>query len=218
MTAQPITISPEETVAVASRTLTHYNIGMLPVCDASGALQGVLTDRDIVTRCLAGGRDPQKTAVRDIMTRQIPESFRIACDAGRYYTDSYMVEDGFASRFTCDIDKMAVGNMPNIALSAMQILLFTHPSKIYLVGCDASQGHFVQPDKLDANKIKEQEKDLKLAVSSDRVIQKWLELKAFAEVFYPDVEIISVNPVGLKGIFKDEYQEAFLTTKLRDNA
>ena len=150
--------------------------------------------------------------------RQIPESFRIACNAGRYYTDSYMVEDGFASRFTCDIDKMAVGNMPNIALSAMQILLFTHPSKIYLVGCDASQGHFVQPDKLDANKIKEQEKDLKLAVSSDRVIQKWLELKAFAEAFYPDVEIISVNPVGLKGIFKDEYQEAFLTTKECDNA
>ena len=71
MTAQPITISPEETVAVASRTLTHYNIGMLPVCDASGALQGVLTDRDIVTRCLAGDKDPRKTAVRDIMTRQV---------------------------------------------------------------------------------------------------------------------------------------------------
>ena len=71
MTAQPITISPEETVAVASRTLTHYNIGMLPVCDASGALQGVLTDRDIVTRCLAGGRDPAQTAVRDIMTTQV---------------------------------------------------------------------------------------------------------------------------------------------------
>ena len=50
---------------------------------------------------------------------------------------------------------------------------------------------------------------MKLAVSSDRVIQKWMDLKAFAKAFYPDVEIISVNPVGLKGIFKDEYQEAF---------
>ena len=71
MTAQPITISPEETVAVASRTLTHYNIGMLPVCDASGALQGVLTDRDIVTRCLASGRSPAVTPVREVMTTQI---------------------------------------------------------------------------------------------------------------------------------------------------
>ena len=71
MTSTPITISPEESVAVASRTLTHYNIGMLPVCSPDGTLQGVLTDRDIVTRCLAGGKDPQKTPVRDIMTHQL---------------------------------------------------------------------------------------------------------------------------------------------------
>ena len=71
MTSPPITISPEESVAVASRTLTHYNIGMLPVCSPDGTLQGVLTDRDIVTRCLAGDKDPQKTPVRDIMTHQL---------------------------------------------------------------------------------------------------------------------------------------------------
>ena len=70
-TAPAISISPEESVAVASRTLTHYNVGMLPVCAADGRLQGVLTDRDIVTRCLAGGRDPAQTAVRDIMTTQV---------------------------------------------------------------------------------------------------------------------------------------------------
>ena len=70
MTTPAITISPEESVAVASRTLTHYNIGMLPVCAADGSLCGVLTDRDIVTRCLAGERDPQHTPVRDIMTSQ----------------------------------------------------------------------------------------------------------------------------------------------------
>ena len=71
MTTPAITISLEESVAVASRTLTHYNIGMLPVCDPNGQLQGVLTDRDIVTRCLAGGKDPGKTPVRDIMTHQV---------------------------------------------------------------------------------------------------------------------------------------------------
>ena len=71
MTTPCITTSPEESVAVASRTVTHYNIGMLPVCATDGTLQGVLTDRDIVTRCLAGGKDPQKTPVRDIMTHQL---------------------------------------------------------------------------------------------------------------------------------------------------
>ena len=71
MTSPAISISPEETVAVASRTLTHYNIGMLPVCAADGKLLGVLTDRDIVTRCLAGQRDPLKTPVREIMTSQV---------------------------------------------------------------------------------------------------------------------------------------------------
>jgi len=138
--------------------------------------------------------------------REIPESFRLACKAKRYYTDSYIVANGYESRFVCDIDKMAIGNMPNIALSAMQIALFSHPSKIFLVGCDASQGHFVQPSALDKARIEKHEKDLKMAVSSDRVIQKWIELKRFAKAFYPDVEIISINPVGLKGIFKDEYQ------------
>ena len=71
MTTPAITISPEESVAVASRTLTRHNIGMLPVCTADGKLQGVLTDRDIVTRCLAGDKDPLKTPVRDVMTHQV---------------------------------------------------------------------------------------------------------------------------------------------------
>lgn len=140
------------------------------------------------------------------LKRQIPESYRIACGAKRYYTDSYMVLNGYESRFVCDIDKMAVGNMPNIALSAIQIALFSYPKRIYLVGCDASKGHFVQPKSLDPSRIAEHEKDLKMAVSSDRVIQKWRELKTFAEAFYPDVEIVSINPVGLNGIFRDEYQ------------
>lgn len=139
-------------------------------------------------------------------SRQIPESFRLKCNARRYYTDSYLVVNGFESKFVCDIDKMAVGNMPNIALSAMQIALFTNPAVIYLVGCDASQGHFVQTDNLEQSRIAQHEKDLKVAVSSEAVIRKWIELKKFANTFYPDTRIVSINPVGLKGIFEDVYQ------------
>ena len=71
MTRGVIRIRPEEPVAVAARALTHYNIGALPVCGADGSLRGLLTDRDIVTRCLAAGRDPEVTAVGDIMTTQL---------------------------------------------------------------------------------------------------------------------------------------------------
>lgn len=71
MTNPVIRIHPEESVAVAARTLTHYNIGILPVCGSDGRVCGLLTDRDIVTRCLAAGRSPANTTVRDVMTRGI---------------------------------------------------------------------------------------------------------------------------------------------------
>ena len=71
MTNPVIRIHPDETVAVAARTLTHYNIGILPVCGGDGHLCGLVTDRDLVTRCLAAGRSPANTPVRDVMTAQV---------------------------------------------------------------------------------------------------------------------------------------------------
>ena len=70
MQSPVIAVHPGESVAVAARTMTHYNIGFLPVCSA-GQLRGVVTDRDMVTRCLAAGRDPEKTPVSMVMTRQV---------------------------------------------------------------------------------------------------------------------------------------------------
>ena len=71
MSGPVIRIQDRESVAVAARTLTHYNIGALPVCGSNGKLCGVLTDRDIVTRCMAAGRDPNATSVREVMTGQV---------------------------------------------------------------------------------------------------------------------------------------------------
>lgn len=71
MTAPAIRIHPEETVSVAARTLEHFNIGILPVCGSDGRLKGLVTDRDLVTRCLAAGRVPGNTPVREVMTSQI---------------------------------------------------------------------------------------------------------------------------------------------------
>ena len=71
MTDSVIRIDPAESVAVAARTLAHYNIGALPVCTENGRLCGMVTDRDLVTRCLASGRTPAETAVRDVMTGNV---------------------------------------------------------------------------------------------------------------------------------------------------
>ena len=68
MTRQVVQISPEETVTVAARRLVQYNIGSLPVCGADGQLKGLVTDRDLVTRCLACGKAPEQTKVREVMT------------------------------------------------------------------------------------------------------------------------------------------------------
>jgi len=71
MTPNVIRIAPGETADVAARLLTHYNIGALPVCTSDGKLCGMLTDRDVVTRCVASGLDPAKTAVRQIMSGKV---------------------------------------------------------------------------------------------------------------------------------------------------
>lgn len=71
MTNPVIRIRPEEPVAVAARTLARYNIGSLPVCGRDGRLCGLVTDRDIVTRCLAAGRSPASTTVADVMTGRV---------------------------------------------------------------------------------------------------------------------------------------------------
>jgi len=70
MTKQVVSIHPSESVEVAARTMTQYNIGVLPVC-ANGKLCGIVTDRDMVTRCLAAGRLPCNTQVRQVMTEQV---------------------------------------------------------------------------------------------------------------------------------------------------
>jgi len=71
MSKPVIRIHADEPVSVAARTLTHYNIGAMPVCGTDGKVCGVITDRDIVTRCLAADRNLERTTVRDVMTSQV---------------------------------------------------------------------------------------------------------------------------------------------------
>ena len=70
MTKQVLTVHPEERVAVAARMMARNNIGSLPVCDAQGKICGMVTDRDLVVRCMAAD-GPGKMKVRDVMTGNV---------------------------------------------------------------------------------------------------------------------------------------------------
>lgn len=71
MTAKVITVGQDEPVTAAARLLRRWNLGALPVTDSTGRLRGVLTDRDIVLRCLALDNDPADTRVSEVMSRAV---------------------------------------------------------------------------------------------------------------------------------------------------
>ena len=71
MNRQVIAVSPEEPVSVAARLMTRHNVGALPVRDRDGSLCRILTDRDVVTRCVALERPLQETSVARVMTARV---------------------------------------------------------------------------------------------------------------------------------------------------
>ena len=71
MTDRIISVDRDQSVTAAARLLKRHNVGALPVCDDHGRIRGIVTDRDIVLRCVASEEDPAKTKVSDIMSRGV---------------------------------------------------------------------------------------------------------------------------------------------------
>ncbi len=130
----------------------------------------------------------------------IPESEAIEANALRYRTDCLNFDSPYNIHFAYDIASQPLGDGKSIVFSAMQFILWTHPKRIYLVGCDCSLGGYFNNERLN-------EKEKQNYLNTVEIIENWKKLKFFANRYYPDTEIISINPVGLKGIFKDIYQE-----------
>jgi CBS domain-containing protein len=61
---------PHMTVREAAAQMKERDIGSLPVCEGLRVV-GILTDRDLVLRATAGGRDPNATRVDEVMTREV---------------------------------------------------------------------------------------------------------------------------------------------------
>jgi CBS domain-containing protein len=56
-------VSEEATLLEAAKKLADLDVGALPICGEDNRLKGMITDRDIVVKALAAGRDPAATSV-----------------------------------------------------------------------------------------------------------------------------------------------------------
>jgi CBS domain-containing protein len=59
-------LSADDTVAEAAQRLARSDVGAVPVCNDEGRLDGIVTDRDLVVKVLAAGKDPEATRLGDI--------------------------------------------------------------------------------------------------------------------------------------------------------
>jgi CBS domain-containing protein len=65
MSANPCAIDADKPVAYAAQMMKEEDVGLAPIVEGD-RLVGALTDRDIVTRVVAEGKDPQSVKVRDV--------------------------------------------------------------------------------------------------------------------------------------------------------
>jgi CBS domain-containing protein len=70
MTPSPTTVEPDASVVEAARTMRERDTGIVPVVE-NGKLIGTVTDRDIVVRLIAEGRDPGSATVREIASTDL---------------------------------------------------------------------------------------------------------------------------------------------------
>jgi CBS domain-containing protein len=65
MTGSAECVRANETLEQAARKMKELDVGSLPICGEDNRLKGMLTDRDIVIKCLAEGGDPRTATAGD---------------------------------------------------------------------------------------------------------------------------------------------------------
>jgi CBS domain-containing protein len=70
MTDRPRCVTPETRVSEAAQLMKSDDVGSLPILDGE-QLAGMVTDRDIVIRAIAEGKDPRGMPVREVASREL---------------------------------------------------------------------------------------------------------------------------------------------------
>ncbi len=70
MTTDFCCANPSDSLNKLAAEMKRHNVGIMPVCE-QGNLVGVITDRDIVIECVAGGTDPSECKAGSFMTKDL---------------------------------------------------------------------------------------------------------------------------------------------------
>ena len=99
------------------------------------------------------------------------------------------------------IETAPLADFWSIVHPALHFSMYTHPKRIFLVGCDNSNNGYIDPS-------------LKQIPMNTNILKHGFELlKKHRDYYYPDIDIISVNPIGLKGLFTDVYTQSYIDDK-----
>ncbi|MGW2702803.1 CBS domain-containing protein [Streptomyces sp. NPDC001340] len=75
-------VQENETLEAAARRMKELDVGALPICGPDDRLHGIITDRDIVLKCVAKGKDP-RTMTAGQLEQGKPVTIDAGADAGR---------------------------------------------------------------------------------------------------------------------------------------
>ena len=70
MTSNPTSCEPSTTVVDAAKVMAQEDVGPVPIVEG-GRIVGIVTDRDLVVRVLAEGRDPNSTTIGEIASADL---------------------------------------------------------------------------------------------------------------------------------------------------
>lgn len=83
--ATVLSLAPQASVLEAARTMKEHEIGAILVVDEGGRMRGIFTERDVLRRVVAEGRDPATTPLETVMTGNVitclPQTSIEECDA-----------------------------------------------------------------------------------------------------------------------------------------
>jgi CBS domain-containing protein len=75
MTPDPRTVDLNDTVVDAAHIMEEEDVGSVPVVGNDNVLAGMITDRDIVIRVVAAGKDPRSTTAGEVATKQVSPAY-----------------------------------------------------------------------------------------------------------------------------------------------
>lgn len=126
---------------------------------------------------------PWQVHISDSIIAEFPNSYKY-----------YIYHENFTN-INIDIEKQLLPDNGSCVFQAVMFALYIGIKKLYIVGCDAAcTGYFDGREQSNNSCVR-------------NLPNFWANMKKYIDAFYPDVEVISVNPVNLKGLFKDVYTD-----------